>query len=54
MYGISEEYADDIVTYHFLNGPSDLIMTNAILSVEKPQFFCFAFVLIIVNSVIFD
>ena len=25
MYGSSEQYADDIVTYHFLNVPSDLI-----------------------------
>ena len=25
MYGISEQYADDIVTCHFLNAPSDLI-----------------------------
>ena len=25
MYGISEQYADDIVTCHFLNDPSDLI-----------------------------
>ena len=25
MYGISEQYADGIVTYHFLNVPSDLI-----------------------------
>ena len=25
MYGISEQYADDIVTYHFFNVPSDLI-----------------------------
>ena len=24
-YDISEQYADDIVTYHFLNIPSDLI-----------------------------
>ena len=23
--GISEQYADDIATYHFLNVPSDLI-----------------------------
>lgn len=36
IYDISEQYADDIVTYHFLNVSSDL--TNAILSVEKPQF----------------
>ena len=25
MYGVSEQYADDIATYHFLNPPSDLI-----------------------------
>ena len=25
MYGISEQYADDIVTYYFLNVPCDLI-----------------------------
>ena len=25
MYGISEQYADDTATYHFLNVPSDLI-----------------------------
>ena len=25
MYDISEQYADDIVTYHFLKIPSDLI-----------------------------
>ena len=25
MYGISEQYADDIVTYHFLNVSSNLI-----------------------------
>ena len=25
MYGISEQYADDIVTRNFLNDPSDLI-----------------------------
>ena len=25
MYDISEQYADDIVMYHFLNVPSDLI-----------------------------
>ena len=25
MYDISEQYADDIVTYRFLNVPSDLI-----------------------------
>ena len=25
MYGISEQYADGIITYHFLNVPSDLI-----------------------------
>ena len=25
MYGISEQYADDIVTYYFLNVPSYLI-----------------------------
>ena len=25
MYGICEQYADDIVTYHFLTVPSDLI-----------------------------
>ena len=25
MYDISEQYADDIVTCHFLNIPSDLI-----------------------------
>ena len=25
MFGISEQYADDIVTYHFLNVPSALI-----------------------------
>ena len=52
MYGTSEQYADDIVTYHFLNVPSDL--TNAIFSIEELQISCFAFVLIIVNSIIFD
>ena len=25
MYGISEQNADEIVTYHFLNVPSDLV-----------------------------
>ena len=53
-YGISEQYADDIVTYHFLNVFSDLIYDNGILSIEKPQIFCFAFALIMVNSIIFD
>ena len=33
MYGISEQYADDIVTHHFLNVPSDLIY-------EKCYSFC--------------
>ena len=54
MYGICEQYADDIATYHFLMSPLISFMTNAILSIEKPQTFCFVFVLIIVNSIIFD
>ena len=54
MYGISEQYADDIVTYLFLNVSSNLIYDKAILSIEEPRIFCFAFVLIIVNSIIFD
>ena len=49
MYDISEQYADDIVTYHFL-----IITSDTILSVEKPHFFCFTFVLIIVNLIVFD
>ena len=33
MYGISEQYADEIVTYHFLNVLSDLIY-------DKCYYFC--------------
>ena len=53
MHGIFEQYADDIVTYHFLNVPSDLIYDKC-YSIEELQNFCFVFVLIIVNSIIFD
>ena len=49
VYDISEQYVDDIFTYHFLNITSDLIMINVILSIEKPQF-CFTLALVIVNS----
>ena len=54
MDGISEKYADDFVRIIFLMFPLIWFMTNAILSIEEPQIFCFAFFLIIVNSIIFD
>ena len=54
MYGISEQYADDIVTYHFVNVPSDLIYDKCYSFYRRPTNFCFAFVLIIFNSIDFD
>ena len=50
MYDIG----DDIVTYHFLNISSDLIYDKCYFFHRKATFFCLAFVLIIVSSIIFD
>ena len=54
MYDTSEQYTDDIVTYHFLNIPSDLIYDKCYPFYRRTTIFCFTFVLVIVNSIIFD
>ena len=54
MYDISEQYADEIVTYHFLVITSDLIYDKCYSFHRKTTFFCFAFALIIVNLIVFD
>ena len=54
MYDISGQYADNIVTYHFLTIPSDLIYDKCYPFYRRDTIFCFTFVLAIVNSIIFD
>ena len=54
MYDTSEQYTDDIVTYHFLNIPSDLIYDKCYPFYRRTTIFCFTFVLVIVNSIMFD
>ena len=41
MYGISEQYADDIVTCHFLNDPSDLIYDKCYSFYRRTTHFLF-------------
>ena len=41
MYDISEQYADEIVTYHFLNIPSDLIYDKCYRFYRKATIFLF-------------
>ena len=53
MYDISEQYADDIVTYHFLNIRSDLIYDKFYPYHSKITFF-FTLVPVNVNLIIFD
>ena len=53
MHDISEQYTDDIATYHFLNIPSDLIYDKCYPFYRRAPIFCFAFALAIVNSIIF-
>ena len=56
MYGISEQYADDIVTYHFLNVPSDLIYDKCHSFHRRTTIilFCICPDYCIVNSIISD
>ena len=53
MHGISEQYADDIATYHFLNVPSGLIYDKRYSFYRGTTTILFSIVLIIVNLIIF-
>ena len=50
LYGISEQYPDDVVTHVLL----DLINDQCYLLHAKTTGFCFTFALIIVNPIIFN
>ena len=50
LYGISEQYLDDAVTLVLL----DLINDQCYPLLVKTTSFCFTFVLVIVNPIIFD
>ena len=50
LYGISEQYPDDVVTHVLLN----LIYDQCYLLHAKTTSFCFMFVLVIVNAIIFE
>ena len=52
IYDISEQYPDNIVTYHCLNIPSDLIYDKCYLFYAKTKNNYFTFVLVIANSII--
>ena len=54
IYDISEQYPDNIVTYHCLNIPSDLIYDKCYLFYAKTKNNYFTFLLVIANSIIFD
>ena len=54
MYNFSEQNTDDMVTYHSLNIPSDLIYDKSYSFYRTTTIFCFAFILISVNLIIFD
>ena len=41
MYDVSEQHADDIVTYHFLNISSDLIYEKCYSCHGKTEIFMF-------------
>ena len=50
LYGISEQYPDDVATHVVL----DLIYDQCYPLHAKTTRFCFTFVLVIVNPIIFD
>ena len=50
LYGISEQYPDDVVTHVLL----DLIYDQCYPLHAKTTSSCFTFVLVIVNPIIFD
>ena len=54
MYVISEQCADDIDTYHFLNIRFDLLFEKCYPFHTKTTVFCFTLVLVIANPKIFD